>query len=109
MQLLRDGVYALGDRITDMVPAKEQSRLEELEEILGSPIPMQVDIHPPNDIRSKGRIKRIKGHAVKGQQQNKNEQERRKCYSHEDAVHVRWSDCMIAELVLRKQTKDELG
>ena len=43
MQLLRDGVYALADRITDMVPAKEQSRIEEF---LGCPIPMQVDIHP---------------------------------------------------------------
>jgi len=71
MQLLRDGVYALADRITDMVPAKEQSRIEEF---LGCPIPMQVDIHPPNDTRSKGRMKRIKGHADKGQQQNKNEQ-----------------------------------
>lgn len=78
MQLLRDGVSALGDRITDMVPAKEQSRIEEFEEFLGSPIPMQVDIHPPNDIRSKGRIKRIKGHADKGQQQNKNEQRKKK-------------------------------
>ena len=43
MQLLRDGVYALADRITDMVPAKEQSRIEEF---LGCPIPMHVDIHP---------------------------------------------------------------
>jgi hypothetical protein len=75
MQLLRDGVYALGDRITDMVPAKEQSGIEEFE---GYPIPMQVDIHLPNDIRSKGRIKRIKGHANKGQQQNKNEQRKKK-------------------------------
>ncbi|WVZ70861.1 hypothetical protein U9M48_019495 [Paspalum notatum var. saurae] len=73
MQILRDGVFAIGDKISDMVSAKELSTIEEFEEFLGCPIPVQVDIHPPNDIRSKGRIKRIKGHADKGQQKNKNE------------------------------------
>jgi hypothetical protein len=78
MQILRDGVFALGERINDMVPAKELSRIEEFEQFLGCTIPMQVDIHPPSDIRSKGRIKRIKGHADKGRQQNKNEQKKKK-------------------------------
>jgi hypothetical protein len=78
MQILRDGVFALGERISDMVPAKELSRIEEFEQFLGCTIPMQVDIHPPSDIRSKGRIKRIKGHADKGRQQNKNEQKKKK-------------------------------
>ncbi|TVU31018.1 hypothetical protein EJB05_22680 [Eragrostis curvula] len=78
MQLLRDGVFALGEKITEMVLAKELSTTEEFEEFLGCQIPSQVDIHPPNDIRSKGRIKRIKGHADKGPQQNKNDQKKKK-------------------------------
>ena len=77
MQILRDGVFALGDRITDMIPAKELSRIEDFEDFLGCPVLMQVEIHPPTDIRSKGRIKRIKGHADKGRQQNKNEQKKK--------------------------------
>ncbi|WVZ52587.1 hypothetical protein U9M48_003635 [Paspalum notatum var. saurae] len=77
MQILRDGVFAIGDRISDMVSAKELSTIREFEEFLGCPIPMQVDIHPPNDIRSKGGIKRIKGHANKVQQKNKNEQKKK--------------------------------
>ncbi|TVU23182.1 hypothetical protein EJB05_30217, partial [Eragrostis curvula] len=77
MQLLRDGVFSLGEKISEMVPAKELSTTEEFEEFLGCQIPSQVDIHPPNDIRSKGRIKRIKGHADKGAQQNKNDQKKK--------------------------------
>ncbi|WVZ52126.1 hypothetical protein U9M48_003216 [Paspalum notatum var. saurae] len=77
MQILRDGVFAIGDKISDTVSAKELSIIEEFEEFLGCPIPMQVDIHPPNDICSMGRIKRIKGHADKGQQKNKNKQKKK--------------------------------
>jgi len=33
---------------------------DEYESFLGSKIPKEVDIHPPNDVNSKGRCKRIK-------------------------------------------------
>lgn len=78
MQILRDGIVALGDRISGTVPGKELSKIEEFEDFLGCSVPMQVGIHPPNDICSKGRIKRIKGHADKGQRQNKTEQRNKK-------------------------------
>ena len=48
------------------VPAKQQTVLQESEEFLGCTITNEVNIHPPNDIRSRGRIKRIKGHNEKG-------------------------------------------
>ena len=55
---------------------------EEYETFLGNKIPNEVDIHPPNDIKSKGRCKRIK----KGKEkkagsggQGKNKRKCRKC------------------------------
>jgi hypothetical protein len=33
---------------------------EEYENFVGSKIPKKIEIHPPNDVRSKGRCKRIK-------------------------------------------------
>lgn len=62
MQFLRDGIFTLGEQLSIQVPAKEQTQTEEFEEFLGCSIPSEVDIHPPNDIRSRGRIKRLKGY-----------------------------------------------
>ena len=66
VQCFRDGIYALGDELNKIVPAKEKSQIQEFEEFLGYTIPDEVNIHPPNDIRSRGKIKRIKGHNEKG-------------------------------------------
>ena len=64
---------------------------------------------PPNDTRSKGRMKRIKGHADKGQQQNKNEQKEESATATKmqcvQGDRIAWSQ----NFVLRNQTKDELG
>lgn len=60
-----------------MVLVKEESEVEEFESYLGCSIPDQIDIHPPNDTRSRGKIKRIKGHRDKGTQQNKNEKKKK--------------------------------
>ena len=43
-----------------ITPATTVNKQDEYESFLGSKIPNQVDIHPPNDIKSKGRCKRIK-------------------------------------------------
>ncbi|EAZ27595.1 hypothetical protein OsJ_11542 [Oryza sativa Japonica Group] len=59
MQLLRDELVVLGDKLNEMVPEKELSQIEEFESYLGCSIPSQIEIHPPNDTRSRGRIKRI--------------------------------------------------
>jgi hypothetical protein len=43
-----------------IVPTTVQTKQQEYEDFIGCQIPSQVDIHPPNDVRSKGRSKRIK-------------------------------------------------
>ena len=50
-----------------------------------------------------------RGMLTRGDNKTKMSKERRKCYSHEGAAHARRSDCMIVELVPRKQTTNELG
>lgn len=73
VQFFKDGIYALGEELNKIVPAKEQSLVQQFEEFLGCTIPDEVGIHPPNDIRSRGKIKRIKGHNEKGKKQRKKE------------------------------------
>jgi hypothetical protein len=41
------------------------TRQEEQENFIGISIPQNVQVHPPSDIRSKGKCKRILGHADK--------------------------------------------
>jgi hypothetical protein len=43
-----------------IVPIIVQTTQEEYENFIGCRIPEQVEIHPPTDVRSKGRSKRIK-------------------------------------------------
>uniref|UniRef100_A0A0E0Q9H9 Uncharacterized protein n=2 Tax=Oryza TaxID=4527 RepID=A0A0E0Q9H9_ORYRU len=71
MQLLRDELIDLGVKLNAMVPEKELSQIEEFESYLGCSIPSQIEIHPPSDTRSRGKIKRIKGHHDKEPKQNK--------------------------------------
>jgi hypothetical protein len=77
MCLLRDELTAVGQKLSAMVPENNVSQVEEFEPYLGCCIPDQIDIHPPNDTCSRGRIKRIKGHRDKGAQQNKNEKKKK--------------------------------
>jgi hypothetical protein len=42
-----------------------RTRQEEQESFIGMSIPENVQVHPPSDIRSKGKCKRIRGHADK--------------------------------------------
>jgi hypothetical protein len=71
LQFFRDGIFALADELNKIVPAKIQTSVQEFQEFLGCTIPDEVSIHPPNDIRSRGKIKRIKGHSEKGAKQSK--------------------------------------
>jgi hypothetical protein len=48
---------ALGQIVSDTIQSTQQ---EEYEGFIGCKIPAQVKIHPPTDVRSKGRSKRIK-------------------------------------------------
>jgi len=43
-----------------VVPSTVQATHEKYENFIGCKIPSQVEIHPPTDVRSKGRCKRIK-------------------------------------------------
>ncbi|KAM3331442.1 hypothetical protein ACQJBY_027434 [Aegilops geniculata] len=78
MQFLRDHIFALGEKLSTQVPAKKQTQTEEFEEFLGCSIPSEVHIHPPNDIRSRGRIKRLKGYRDKGGKQRHKEKNKNK-------------------------------
>lgn len=71
IQFFRDGIFALAVELNKIVPSKKQTPAQEFEEFLGCTIPDEVSIHPPNDIRSRGKIKRIKGHNEKGAKQSK--------------------------------------
>lgn len=51
-----------------------RTRQEEQESFIGISIPQNVQVHPPSDIRSKGKCKRILGHADKNKRHPK-----RKC------------------------------
>ena len=52
-----EDIIQMAKKIT---PATRVDKQEEYESFLGTRIPTEVDIHPPNDIRSKGRSKRIR-------------------------------------------------
>jgi hypothetical protein len=77
MRLLRDELVAVHEKLNFMVPGKERSQVEEFESYLGCSIPDKIDIHPPNDTRSRGRIKRIKGHHDEVEQKNKNKKKKK--------------------------------
>ena len=57
--------------VSERVVANHPSRQDEFEAYIGCTMPNQVEIHPPTDVHTKGRCKRIKGHLDKGGHQNK--------------------------------------
>jgi hypothetical protein len=72
MCLLRDELIAVHEKLNLMVPGKDRSQIEEFESYLGCSIPDKINIQPPSDTRSRGRIERIKGHHDEVEQKNKN-------------------------------------
>ncbi|KAG2538509.1 hypothetical protein PVAP13_9NG402000 [Panicum virgatum] len=60
MDFLYSSLSNLVEPLQKITPATRVDKQEEYESFLGNRIPTEVDIHPPNDIRSKGRSKRIR-------------------------------------------------
>jgi hypothetical protein len=79
IDFLYSGLSNLVEPLQKITPTMRVDKQEECETFLGNKIPNEVVIHPPNDIKSKGRCKRIKKGKEKkagsgGQSKNK-----RKC------------------------------
>ena len=60
MEFLYSSLSNLVEPLQKIIPAATVTKQDEFESFLGSKIPHEVEIHPPNDIKSKGRCKRIK-------------------------------------------------
>ncbi|XP_048560284.1 protein FAR1-RELATED SEQUENCE 5-like [Triticum urartu] len=61
MDFLTSSVLSIEAPLDQMVPAATQNtRQDEYEAFIGCNIPTEVDIHPPTDVRTVGRCKRIK-------------------------------------------------
>jgi fructose-1-phosphate kinase PfkB-like protein len=60
MDILTSSLLNLQAAIRVMVPFVISTKHDEIESFIGTKIPNEVVIHPPNDVKSKGRCKRIK-------------------------------------------------
>ena len=60
MDFLISSVQNIEDSFGHIVPSTVQATQEEYEGFVGCKIPEKIQIHPPSDVRSKGRSKRIK-------------------------------------------------
>ena len=60
MDFLVSSMMNLEASLGHIVPTAAQTRKEEYEGFIGCQIPDQINIHPPTDVLSKGRSKRIK-------------------------------------------------
>jgi hypothetical protein len=77
MDFLLSSVLSIEEPLSQKVPAAvKYTRQEEYEAFIGCNIPNQVTIHPPNDVRSVGRSKRIKrGKEINGEEHKKKKKE----------------------------------
>jgi hypothetical protein len=60
MDFLVSSVMNIEASFDHIAPSSVQATREEYDGFIGCKIPYQIEIHPPTDIRSKGRSKRIK-------------------------------------------------
>jgi len=60
MDFLVSSVRNIDISFGQIVPSTVQPIQEEYENFIGCKFPEEIQIHPPNDVRSKGRSKRIK-------------------------------------------------
>jgi len=60
MDFLYSTLSNLVEPLQKIMPAASDNKQDEYESFLDSKIPNEVNIHPPNDVKSKGRCKRIK-------------------------------------------------
>ncbi|KAM0874504.1 hypothetical protein ACQ4PT_037382 [Festuca glaucescens] len=77
MEFLLSSVLSIEEPLNQKVPtAVKHTRQEEYEAFIGCNIPNEVNIHPPNDVCSVGRSKRIKrGKEMNGEEQKKKNKE----------------------------------
>jgi hypothetical protein len=77
MDFLLSSVLSIEEPLSKTVPAAvKYTRQEEYEAFIGCNIPTELNIHPPNDVRSVGRSKRIKrGKEMNGEEQKKKNKE----------------------------------
>jgi hypothetical protein len=77
MNFLLSSVLSIEEPLRKTVPAAvKYTRQEEYEAFIGCNIPTELNIHPPNDVRSVGRSKRIKrGKETNGEEQKKKNKE----------------------------------
>ena len=59
MDFLYSSLSNLVEPLQKITPATTDNKQDEYESFFGSKIPNEVNIHPPNDTKSKGRCKRI--------------------------------------------------
>lgn len=84
--LLDSALSSLLEPLQKIVPAATVNKQDEFESFLGGKIPNEIDIYPPNDVRSKGRCKRIK----KGKEKNT---KKRKCGKCKEEGHHNARNC----------------
>jgi hypothetical protein len=60
IEFLFSSLSNIQDPLQKIVPTTTITKQDEYEAFIGTKIPNEVEIHPPNDIKSKGRCKRIK-------------------------------------------------
>ena len=77
LDFLLSSVLSIEEPLNQKVPAAvKHTRQGEYEAFIGCNIPTQVNIHPPNDVRSVGRSKRLKrGKEMNGENQKKKNKE----------------------------------
>ena len=71
LEALLNTLLEMKKNVSERVTANCPSRQDEFEAYIGCTMPSEVEIHPPTDVHTKGRCKRIKGHLDKGGQKNK--------------------------------------
>lgn len=60
IEFLFSSLSNIEDSLQKIVPTTTITKHDEYEAFIGTKIPNEVEIHPPNDIKLKGRCKRIK-------------------------------------------------
>jgi hypothetical protein len=79
IDFLYSSLSNLVEPLQKITPTMRVDKQEEYETFLGNKIPNEVDIHPPNDIKSKGRCKRIKKGKEKKARSGGQGKNKRKC------------------------------
>ncbi|XP_062202061.1 protein FAR1-RELATED SEQUENCE 5-like [Phragmites australis] len=78
MHIVRNKFQKFMGEVKQEIPANQRSKAEEIEGFIGCDIPSQINILPPNEIHSRGRVKIIKGHFDKGGGDKKKEDAKRR-------------------------------